>query len=274
MSAPTDAVKVVPTSKDSNAYEMFILVLTVLSLLIMVGLVLPRVGDPTKKLLNIYDNIICVVFLGDFAMRLRRAPHKRDYFIGERGWLDLLGSIPSFGVLGIGKYSSLFRLARLSRLARISRLIRGQSKRELLDDVLENRGQYAIVITLIAALVVLILASVLVLQFESKDPDANIQTGGQALWWAWVTITTVGYGGYYPVTTAGRLVGFFVMLTGIGIIGALASIFASVLVKSDAPQGEAEPGAVYRELRALRKEIAALRATLPGDDQPGDAPSR
>ncbi len=266
MTAVTSSASDAPVAKDSNAYEMFIFVLTVLSLLVMVGLVLPRVSEPTKRLLNIYDNIICVVFLGDFVMRLRRAPRKRDYFIGERGWLDLIGSIPSFQVLGSGKYASLFRLARLSRLARITRLIRGQSKKELLDDVLENRGQYAIVITLIAAMVVLIVASVLVLQFESKDPNANIHTGGQALWWSWVTITTVGYGDYYPVTTGGRIIGFFVMLTGIGIIGALASIFASVLVTSGSDRDEVEPDAVRQELRALREEIAALRVSLP----PGD----
>ena len=264
MSASTPAAAAVPDRQDSNAYEMFILVLTVLSLALMVGLVLPRVNPATKQLLNVYDNIICVVFLFDFAMRLRRAPHKRDYFIGERGWLDLLGSIPSFGILGSGKYVSLFRLARLSRLARITRLLRGQSKKELVDDVLENRGQYAVFITMLAALVVLVLASVLVLQFEGKDPNANIQTGGDALWWAWVTITTVGYGDFYPITTGGRLVGFFVMLTGIGIIGALASIFASLLVSPSEPP-PLGPDVSTTELQAIRAELAGLREQLAQD---------
>lgn len=262
MSASAPAAVAVPEHRDSNAYEIFILVLTVLSLAIMVGLVMPRVSPATKKLLNVYDNIICVVFLFDFAMRMRRAPRKRDYFIGERGWLDLMGSIPSFQVLGSGKYASLFRLARLSRLARITRLLRGQSKKELIDDVLENRGQYAVFITLLAAMVVLVLASVFVLQFEGKDPNANITTGDDALWWAWVTITTVGYGDFYPITTSGRIVGFFVMLTGIGIIGALASIFASLLVSPGEASPPAEPDATRDELSAIRAELASLREQL------------
>jgi len=263
MSASPPVSEAVPVRRDSNAYEMFIFVLTVLSLLIMVGLVLPRVNESTKRLLNIYDNIICVVFLFDFSMRLRRAPHKRDYFIGERGWLDLLGSIPS-AQNPVLQYAALLRLARLSRLARITRLLRGQSKKEIVADVVKNRSEYAVVITLLAAMTVLILASVMVLQFEGADTNANIKTGGEALWWSWVTITTVGYGDYFPITTGGRIVGFFVMLAGIGIIGALASIFASVLVAPGNDKAPAPDPAVSKELRALREEIAALRRDAAG----------
>src|SRR5215470_2451122 len=110
---------------QSNAYELFILVLTVYSLAIMVGLLLPELSSPTVQMLSVYDNLICVVFLFDFGLRMTRAPSKRGYFFGGRGWLDLLGSIPTFGVF---RFTSLLRLARLSRLARITRLFRGQRK--------------------------------------------------------------------------------------------------------------------------------------------------
>jgi voltage-gated potassium channel len=109
-------------------------------------------------------------------------------------------------------------------------LLRGRNKRELVDDILTHRGQYAVFVTLISAMIVLVVASVLVLQFESKSPDANITDGGDALWWAVVTITTVGYGDTFPVTLGGRITGVFVMAAGVGIIGALASILASILV--------------------------------------------
>ena len=257
-------------SKRSNAYELFILVLTVLSLGIMVVLVLP-VSDATRQLLTIYDNAICVVFLVDFFGNLFGAPTKREYFIGRRGWLDLLGSIPS---LGFFKYTALLRLARLSRLARITRLLRGQKKRELIDDVLTHRGQYAAFISVMAALIVLVVCSILVLQFESRSADANITTGGDALWWALVTITTVGYGDYFPVTGAGRVRGAFVMFAGVGIIGALASILASILVP--APKTEEEPeelpatGTVREELVEIKAELSALRRSLSiGGEPPG-----
>jgi voltage-gated potassium channel len=258
-----------------NSYNIFILVLTVFSLAIMVLLLLP-LNEETKTLLRMYDNAICVVFLGDFAFNLAGARPRRGYFIGQRGWLDLLGSIPSVGVFQLG---ALFRLARLSRLARITRLLRGQAGKDLVIDVLQNRSQYATFITILLAGIVLSVASILVLQFEAGAPDGNIKTGGEAIWWGLVTITTVGYGDYFPVTLMGRLTGIFVMFAGIGIIGALASILASLLV-SPAPTGSEpapdaaatspEPAAappvpqdaVVGELARLRAEIAELREAL------------
>jgi voltage-gated potassium channel len=254
-----------PTTEHqaSHAYDLFILVLTVLSLVIMVALLLP-LNEPTIQLLRTYDNLICVVFLIDFGLNLSRSHPKRDYFVERRGWLDLLGSIPSLG--GVFKLTALLRLARLSRLARITRLLRGQDRKELAADVLRNRGQYAAFITILAAFIVLTIASVLVLQFESRSPDANITTGGDALWWGVVTITTVGYGDTYPVTIAGRLTGVFVMFAGVGIIGALASILASILVPGPSTSGDersAQP-AMQEELAGIRSELAALRRAIGG----------
>jgi voltage-gated potassium channel len=275
--------------EHGNAYEIFILVLTVFSLALMVVQLLP-LDEQTRILVTIYDNVVCVIFLVDFAMNLAGSRPRRAYFIGARGWLDLLGSIPSFGFF---PYTALFRLARLSRLARITRLLRGQAGTELVRDVVKNRGQYATFITVLSAGIVLTTASILVLEFESQDADANIKNGGDALWWAVVTITTVGYGDRYPVTMLGRLTGFAVMIAGVGIIGALASILASLLVTSPdedeaasaesavspsgaavagstAPAGPAAAGApmtsdaVAAELARLREEIAALRASQAG----------
>ncbi len=271
MSVPVKEALEERRAEHGNAYNIFILVLTVMSLVVMGLLILP-LDQQTLDLLRLYDNVICLVFLADFAGNLMASRPKRRYFIAERGWLDLLGSIPSFGFFPA---AGLLRLFRISRLARIMRLLRGNKKRELIDDVVQNRGQYAVFITLLAAMLVLGTSSVLVLQFESRDPGAaNIDTGGDALWWALVTITTVGYGDFFPVTSLGRLTGVFVMFAGVGIIGALASILASILVPPAKDTTVADAAAtksindsmdaVAAELANLRAEVAAMRATLSG----------
>lgn len=243
----------VSSPRHGNAYNLFIFVLTVLSLAIMLVMLLP-VSEATFELLAVYDNVICAIFLLDFAINLRRAPSARTYFVDERGWLDLLGSIPT---LGIFKFTALFRLARLSRLTRITRLTQNKNRHEIVEDVLLNRGQYAVSITLLSAMVVMVTCSTLVLQFEARSPDANIKTGGDALWWAIVTITTVGYGDRFPVTAPGRLVGVFVMVTGVGIIASLASILTTILTPPP---------------RATERPAAAIVGDLPpASTEPSDA---
>ena len=250
--------------KTSNAYNIFILVLTVLSLAVMVVMLLP-LSESTLKLLGFYDTVICIIFLIDFFLNLRAAPKKSDYFIRQRGWLDLIGSIPSFGIT---KYGGLLRLARLSRLARIARLLRGENKKTLIKDILENRSRYAMFLTILLTVLVLTVASVLVVQFESQSPDANITTGGDALWYSIVTITTVGYGDFYPVTPAGRITAMFIMFMGVGIIGALASILASLLVGGSSSVEEEEAQATSpvppdeNELAVIRNELTELRKLM------------
>jgi hypothetical protein len=133
--------------KHGNAYNIFILVLTIYALALTAVLLLP-IDDATRAAVSLWDNAVCIIFLIDFAMNLYGSHPKRAYFIQQRGWLDLLGSIPSFGFI---RFTALFRLARLSRLGRITKLLQGQAGKDLVLDVLKNRSQYAAFITILLA---------------------------------------------------------------------------------------------------------------------------
>ncbi len=254
-----------PRRRHSKAYNLFIVVLTFISLIIMVLMLLP-LDAATIGLLQAYDNLICAIFLLDFFFNLNIASKKSDYFIREHGWLDLLGSIPSFGVAF--KYSGLFRLARLNRLARIRTMMRGTTRKELISNILKNRSRYTAFITILLLIIVLATASVLVLEFESRSPGARITTGWDAFWYSIVTITTVGYGDYYPVTTGGRITGMFIMVAGVGLIGVLASLLSNLLMGSpDAPIDEEVPEpkaapAENTEISEIKKELAEMRELL------------
>ncbi len=238
--------------KHSNSYNIFILVLTVLSLVLMVVMLLP-VNDAVYRLLQFDDNLICIIFLIDFFINLRAAPKKTEWFFKRGGWLDLLGSIPTLGV-GNLKNIGLLRLARLSRLTRIIRLMRGTGKKEMVEDVVKNRSQYTVFITILLLIVTLSVTSVLELFFEGKAPDASIKTGWDAFWYTIVTITTVGYGDFYPITVGGRITGIVIMFAGVGLIGVLASLLSSTLIGS--------PSVPEEETKIVSTE-AQLTPTMP-----------
>ncbi len=111
-------------------------------------------------------------------------------------------------------------------------------------------------------LVVITLGSIAIVLVEAPSPEANIRTGSDAVWWALVTIATVGYGDRYPVTDAGRIIGVVMIILGVSIFSVLTSFIASVFIKRSTPndRGEAD-----NELAALRAEVAALRHRLERD---------
>lgn len=80
----------------------------------------------------------------------------------------------------------------------------------------------------------------LVLSFEANSRGSNIHNYGQALWWAIVTVTTVGYGDKYPVTPGGQDVAVVLMLVGIGLIGVLTATVASYFVEQSNDEERAE----------------------------------
>lgn len=106
-----------------------------------------------------------------------------------------------------------------------------------------GRANQVTTYVLAGSVLLLVLCALAVLNAERDAPDATIRTFGESLWWAMATVTTAGYGDYVPVTTAGRLVGVVLMVTGIGMLGSVTAAVAAWFmekVETAAETGERE----------------------------------
>ena len=147
------------------------------------------------------------------------------------GWIDLLSSIPTL---------EYFRPGRALRLVRLLRILRAfRSLKHLTNHVFRRKVQGAFTTVAIIAVLMVIFSSIAILQVED-DPNSNIKTAEDALWWSYVTITTVGYGDKYPVTTEGRIIAVFLMTTGVGLFGTFTGFVASWFVEERHEEREKE----------------------------------
>lgn len=165
------------------------------------------------RLLNYYDWGLCAFFLYDFFEELFTSKNKAKYFFTV-GWLDLLSSIPVVHEL---------RFARIIRVIRIIRIF--HSAKLLIEYLRSNRKSSlygAIVMTLIS---IIILSSFFVLWVEQDV--GNIKTAEDALWWTFISVTTVGYGDYFPVTNVGKLLASLLIMSGIVGFGTVVSFLSS-----------------------------------------------
>jgi len=237
-----------PKNKElkDTGYELFILLLSLVSIFNMAIAFLSgfvAFNQNTLDVITAIDAILTIFFLFDFMYRFFTTSSKSNYFFKRAGWADLLACIP------------FFRIFRLFRIVRAVRLMRTFGVKNMISEVINNRAGSALYITVFSVIVLAEVAALFILQAEQANPDANITTGGDALWWVFVTITTVGYGDRYPTTMWGRTLGVLVMFCGIALLGVLTSFLAAFFVappkKKEEELAPDDPKAKLAEIKAL-----------------------
>ena len=213
----------------SPGYEIFIAALSILSIANL-GLALV-VRDPAlDAVLSAMNAGLSVILFIDFLVRLRTAPSRSDYFFRSFGWADLLASLPL----------PQLKILRLFRLARVYRLLRAYGARNIGRSLLRERAGSALLSLLFIAILVLEFGSLWMLRIEAASPERNITTASDAMWYVIVTISTVGYGDQYPVTTYGRVLGAIIIVLGVAIFGTLTGYLANLFL-APATADEAAP---------------------------------
>ncbi|MBI5331652.1 MAG: potassium channel family protein [Betaproteobacteria bacterium] len=238
---------------QSGPYLLFMLALSVVALGLLAVDALMTLDAATHDLINLLDNAVCVLFLLDFALTFWRAENRMRYFF-TWGWLDLISSIPMIDALRWGRLARVFRIFRVLRALRAARLLGGL--------ILEYRAQSAALTAALISLLLVTFSAIAILHLETA-PGSNIRTAEEALWWAVTTITTVGYGDFYPVTTEGRFLATGLMVSGVGLFGAFSGLVASWLMRPEERQQDSELAQIQAELAALRADLARRDASNP-----------
>jgi voltage-gated potassium channel len=209
--------------------------------------------DPsTREILEYADTVVCTMFFVDFCVQLARAPNRWGYFV-RWGWIDLLSSVPMIDALRVGRAARALRVLRVLRGVRSTKLIAGF--------VLQRRAQSAFLAASLVTLLLIVAASIAILQFEAVQ-GGNIRSPDDAVWWSVVTLATVGYGDRYPVTNEGRLVAAVLMAAGIGLFGTFSGFVASWFLKPSEKDTENEMSQLRSELTEIRKLLERERVTI------------
>jgi voltage-gated potassium channel len=193
-------------------------------------------GQPWFRAMWIFGNVLWVLFAVDLAIRFIVTPVKRHFF--RHNWLSTLTVIlPQFRAL---------------------RALRAFSPNGLISERTGSLSRGGITSGLLAVVIVVWVGSLMVLNAERGAPKAEIDNIGDAVWWAFETITTVGYGDFVPVTWSGRFYAVFIMLIGISALGVVTASMSSYLVKR--AHTASNPNAdVLQQIAELKEMVATLQ---------------
>ncbi|MBR4905576.1 MAG: ion transporter [Clostridia bacterium] len=220
--------EIIETSKHNDRlsaiYDAFMMIVIVLSLI-------PLAFKTEHIVFLVIDKVAVVIFIVDYCLRLFTADYKLNkgvvsfflYPITPMAILDLLCILPSLSIISNGfRILKVFRLFRTLRVFRVFKAVRYSKSIQMIKYVFKTQKKPLITVGILASVYILISALVIF----NVEPD-SFDTFFDAVYWATVSLTTMGYGDIYPVTTVGRIVTMLSSIFGIAIIALPAGIITA-----------------------------------------------
>lgn len=226
---------------EGSAYRRFEAAIELPMILLAVTfaglLIADQVRSDSHPVIDFGFAAIWVLFVVEVGVLFVLAPRKRTML--REHWLDVfIAAAPFLRPLRIARLLPLLQVG-----GTVGRSLRGV-QRITANQGVQTYGAMSLVITASSGLLVWL--------FERNNPDALIDSPADGLWWAVVTVTTVGYGDFYPLGIGGRSVALALMLIGIGLVGIVTANIAAVIVTDDQDE----------ELSEIKAQLDRIEATL------------
>ncbi len=225
-------IKQIIENNDTTRGKVFDIVIQFLIILSLISFsieTLPDLDQKTRLMLKYFEAATVLIFTLGYLLRLIVSDRKLQFIFSFYGVIDLLAILPFYITRSVDLRSirilRLFRLIRTLKLLRFSEAV--QRFRKAFEIVKEE-----LILFLFAAALLLFITAVGIYYFENSAQPEHFKSVFHSMWWAIITLTTVGYGDFYPVTTGGKIFTSLILIIGLGIIAVPTGLIASALTKS------------------------------------------
>lgn len=199
--------------------------------------VLTNAQGGAKNAAELVIDVVWALFGVDYLVRLALAPSRGQWFLHH---------LPDLAVIAL----PILRPLRLLRLVTLVGIMQRSAGTAL-------RGRITLYTAGSAALLIFT-SALATLDAERDEPGSSIRTFGQALWWALTTITTIGYGDTFPVSTEGRFIAALLMIGGVALIGVVTATLASWIVSLVEEESAEQEAATQAQVAALQRQVSEL----------------
>ncbi|SEQ71304.1 voltage-gated potassium channel [Hyunsoonleella jejuensis] len=216
-------------NKKSRYFAFFIQALILVSIITFSIETIPNLKPETKTILQVIEWFSVIIFSLEYVLRIYVADSKPKFVFSFFGIIDLLAILPFYLSFGVDLRS--LRALRFLRLFRILKLVRYNRAMNHFTSAIKSAKE-EIFLFIFITLILIYFSAVGIYYFENEAQPEHFSSIFDSLWWAIITLTTVGYGDVYPITVGGKVFTFIILMIGLGIVAIPTGIISSALTKS------------------------------------------